>query len=187
MSGKAVAMLSVLSGVLAFLDQHAGAISALSTVVLVIITAWYVRLTGKLVVVNQNQLDQSKKAEADARRSEAQSRQQAIMDLFRIAHRLRSVLANLPRDKQRAEQIRRVTMWPETDVEILESLASSLGRPFDLNLLTIIPALRSIREKACEVQAVNRFTCGSRKIDHPEISGVISIVIDGIESARRQR
>jgi hypothetical protein len=28
---------------------------------------------------------------------------------------------------------------------------------------------------------------GSRKIDHPEISGVISIVIDGIESARRQR
>jgi hypothetical protein len=32
-----------------------------------------------------------------------------------------------------------------------------------------------------------RFTCGSREFDHPEISGVISIVIDGIESARRQR
>ena len=48
-------------------------------------------------------------------------------EVLALLHALGLTAASLPREQSRAEQIRKVTLWPTTDPTLLRSLASSFG------------------------------------------------------------
>lgn len=79
-----------MSGILSFLNQNTGAIQAVSTVILVLITAWYARLTHRLAISTEGQLEL-------ARRSELMNRNEATLHVAGIAKQLFDDVVELQR------------------------------------------------------------------------------------------
>src|SRR5262245_32683640 len=115
---------------LEWLDAHGPAVQAIATVVLVGITAWYACLTGRI-------------AQAAAAGAEVQ-RQAAVTLRWRflgVVARLELHLVRLPDDRNES-QMRRATLWSDSDIDELVSLAPSVGALAVRDVASVVMSLR---------------------------------------------
>ena len=118
--------------------------SVLLTLVLVWVTARYVRLTKDLAEVAREQLrHQQQSAASDA------ARLLTLIDVFGLA------LRRLPDADARGEQIRDVALWKHSDVSAFASLAPAVLGP-EAHLHRTIEELNWIRATADQVQQTKR-------------------------------
>jgi hypothetical protein len=122
----------------------AAVVTTVATVVLVIVTRRYVKLTSDLAQTAQEQI-KLLQAEATARRRE-------LMSLIR---RLRLALSHLPSSASNAETMRDVAVWSEAEMLQLQKLASELGQTPGQWAATTADALRWLQEKIEGVKSTN--------------------------------
>lgn len=110
-----------------WLDTHASAIQALAsiaavavTVVLAVLTWWYVRLTRSLADTALQQMEHVKHAATTARR-------QAAISLEALAKRLRLPLAALDPTGPKPKQVREYSLLSRDDISDLEELAREVN------------------------------------------------------------
>jgi hypothetical protein len=99
------------------------AIQAIATVVLVIVTVRYVRLTRQIVETGRQQL-------SDARAILEAQTGVGRATLLALAKRLLDTLEPLPNQGIPPEQLRRAAMWSQSEEQRLFDLATALGSPF---------------------------------------------------------
>lgn len=127
-----------------FLNQNAGAIQAVATVILVIITCLYVRLTNRLSNIAKEELEFLRKAE-----------QVKKSQLLAVLKTLRICLGELPVDPKDGEKIRKVTIWEDRDLNDLQQLASDLDIYAGQTVAIVINSLRWLKEQVDMVKNTN--------------------------------
>lgn len=125
------------------------AVLALANIALVLVTQKYVKLTARLVELHERSLRVAEERERSARSD-------IRVALTALADRLRAMLGTFPREYQRAEDIRRVTLWGNHDVQRLDEYARYLGEAEIRHAARAVDGLRSLFSLADSVKAVPR-------------------------------
>lgn len=115
------------------------AIQAVATIVLVIVTAWYVRLTKRIVETGREQLSDAR-AILEAQTGIGRAR------LAALAARLLKSLEDLPDGGVPEHQLRHSSMWSQIEEDRLLELTTTLGTSFGQRAPDIIAALVWIRQ-----------------------------------------
>jgi hypothetical protein len=115
-----------------FLNENAGAIQAISTVILVVITAWYAVTTHKLAVATREQVDAY-------RRSEQLNRSEAIIRVSQIA---RDLLQDVDKVARRA--------IPELVTKMQSPAWQDLRDDLELSAIEIVGVIQRHAEVAAE-------------------------------------
>ena len=124
-------------------------VQAGATVVLVIVTVLYVRLTRTLVTTSREQLSDAR-AILDAQTGIGRSRLRAL-----VTQVLES-LAPLPDDRLPESEIRTIAIWSEKTEQDLVTIAASLGSPLADLAREAAPALSWIRSLHSRITVVPR-------------------------------
>jgi len=134
--------------VLDWLNHYASAIQAISTVVLVCITAWYVALTRALAKTASEQLRGQREA-AEARRRELQT----------SIHYLSAIMETLPgpTSDQRfiANAIVHVPDWGDFDFGLFRSLASEVGLRAGTSASVVESRMKRLADQVKSVKSVD--------------------------------
>lgn len=137
------------------------AVLALANIALVVVTWKYVKLTARLVELHERSLRNAEERERSAR-SDIRAALTALAD------RLRAALATFPREYQRAEDMRRVTLWGNHDVQRLDEYARYLGEAEIRHAGRAVEGLRFLFSLADSVKAVPRERGYNWARDFPE-------------------
>jgi len=132
-----------------FLNRNAAAMQAVSsvvsvlvTVVLVWITAEYVKLTRSLAEAAHQNLEHQREA--------AQARRRHLHSLLKT---LRFMLGQLPADPQHGEHIRRVPICENSDLSELQELSAQVGTQEGQEAALATVSMRWLRDRVEEVRA----------------------------------
>ena len=123
------------------------AVLTLANIALVAVTWKYVTLTARLVDLHER----SMRAAEERERSIRSDIRAALMAL---AHRLLGVVGSFPREYQRAEEMRRVTLWGNHDLQNLDEYARHLGEAEIRHAAQAVTALRYLFSRADAVKVV---------------------------------
>jgi len=130
---------------------QAGYASALATVALCALTAWYAWLTHRLVIQNRAQMQLLHRTELDRQLAEAKT-------LASIADRVGAAVRELPAHPDQPgfdRDIRLGILWQREDLRDLERLASRLGPWATEPLIQVINYVNWMAARVVEVQAVH--------------------------------
>jgi len=125
------------------------AVLALANIALVAVTWKYVKLTARLVELHEQSLRAAEERERSARSD-------IRVALMALADRIRAALATFPREYQRAEDVRRVTLWGTHDVQRLDEYARYLGKAEIQHAARAVEGLRFLFSLADSVKTVPR-------------------------------
>lgn len=138
--------------ILNFLNENAPAIQALAavvtmgaTIVLVIVTKRYVRLTEGLATTARGQLAHTEQVAVSRRRQ-----------LKSLVKALRVHVRTLPTSRERAAKIAQASVWDDADIIALLELAGEAGDKAATTAANAAPAFRWLKDQVAEVKAADK-------------------------------
>ena len=134
-----------------FLNTYAPGIQAVSailsatvTVVLVVITWRYVKLTQRIAETAERQLEQLSREDETRRRQ-----------LLTMVKMLRMHLKTVPKEKSHAESMRKSTLWDSDELIALQNLAAEVGMKPGQIAAQVGTAMRRLSELITNVKNTN--------------------------------